>query len=175
MSELPSSAAPSADLPPVDRLSRGLGDRLSWLFLISTAFTCYEVMMDSVFDAPTIWVHDATVMLGAICFLFGGAYALQRRDHIRITFIYDALPRPAQRACDLVGLVTGLIYLLGLGWFTGAQAIDSIMRVERSGRAWDFPMPMVIRTAFFLGTALLLLQTASLLIELIRKRASPWR
>jgi TRAP-type mannitol/chloroaromatic compound transport system permease small subunit len=175
MSELPSGAAPSADLPPVDRLSRGLGNRLSWLFLISTAFTCYEVMMDSVFDAPTIWVHDATVMLGAICFLFGGAYALQRRDHIRITFIYDALPRPAQRVCDLVGLVTGLIYLLGLGWFTGAQAIDSIMRVERSGRAWDFPMPMVIRTAFFLGTALLALQAASLLVELIRKRASPWQ
>jgi hypothetical protein len=49
------------------------------------------------------------------------------------------------------------------------------MRVERSGRAWDFPMPMVIRTAFFLGTALLALQTASLLLELIRKRASPWQ
>ena len=109
-------------LPGVDRLSRALGDRLAWLFLISTALTCYEVMMDSVFDAPTIWVHDATVMLGAICFLFGGAYALQRRDHIRITFVYDALPRRAQRACDLIGLVTGLVYLLGLGWFVGAQA-----------------------------------------------------
>jgi TRAP-type C4-dicarboxylate transport system permease small subunit len=77
-------------------------------------------MMGGVFAAPTIWVHDATVMLGAICFLFGGAYALQRRDHIRITFLYDALPRPAQRACDLIGLVTGLIYLLGLGWFSHA-------------------------------------------------------
>ena len=113
MSDLPSGAAPISDLPPVDRLSRALGDRLAWLFLISVALTCYEVMMDSVFDAPTIWVHDATVMLGAICFLFGGAYALQRRDHIRITFIYDALPRRAQRVCDLIGLVTGLVYLLG--------------------------------------------------------------
>jgi TRAP-type mannitol/chloroaromatic compound transport system permease small subunit len=120
-------------------------------------------------------VHDSTIMLGAICFPFGGAYALQRRDHIRITFIYDALPRRAQRACDLIGLVVGLVYLLGLGWFAGVQAADSIMRVERSGRAWDFPMPMVIRTAFFLGTALLALQTASLLVELIRKRASPWQ
>ena len=32
------------------------------------------------------------------------------------------------------------------------------MLVEMSGRAWDFPMPMVIRIAFFLGTLLLLLQ-----------------
>ena len=119
------------ELPAVDRLSRALGDRLAWLFLISTALTCYEVMMDSVFDAPTIWVHDATIMLGAICFLFGGAYALQRRDHIRITFIYDALPRRAQRVCDLISLVTGLIYLLGVGWFAGAQ----VGRFDHAGGA----------------------------------------
>jgi TRAP-type mannitol/chloroaromatic compound transport system permease small subunit len=163
-----------ADLPPVDRLSRALGDRLAWLFLISVGLTCYEVMMDAGFDAPTIWVHDTTIMMGATCFLFGGAYALQRRDHIRITFVYDALPGGARRVCDLVGLIVGLVYLVGLGWFAGAQAIDSIMRVERSGRAWDFPMPMVIRTAFFLGTALLALQTASLLIRMIRNREPPW-
>jgi TRAP-type mannitol/chloroaromatic compound transport system permease small subunit len=164
-----------SDLPPVDRLSRALGDRLAWLFLISAALTCYEVTMDAVFDAPTIWVHDTTIMMSATCFLFGGAYALQRRDHIRITFLYDALPPPLQRACDLVGLLCGLVYLAGLSWFAGTHALDSIMRVERSGRAWDFPMPMVIRTAFFLGTALLALQTASLLLQLIRNRADPWR
>ena len=38
------------------------------------------------------------------------------------------------------------------------QAINSIRIVEMSGRAWNFPMPMVIRTALFLGTALLALQ-----------------
>ena len=164
-----------SDLPPVDRLSRALGDRLAWLFLISAALTCYEVMMDAVFNAPTIWVHDTTIMMSATCFLFGGAYALQRRDHIRITFLYDALPPYLQRACDLVGLLCGLIYLAGLGWFAGAQAFDSIMRVERSGRAWDVPMPMVIRAAFFLGTALLALQTASLLLRMIRARTHPWQ
>ena len=175
MSDLPSGAAPISDLPPVDRLSRALGDRLAWLFLISAALTCYEVLMSSVFRSPTIWVHDSATMMSATCFLFGGAYALQRRDHIRITFVYDALPRRAQRVCDLIGLVTGLVYLLGLSWFAGAQAFDSITRVERSGRAWDFPMPMVIRTAFFLGTALLALQTASLLIQMIRRRVQPWQ
>jgi TRAP-type mannitol/chloroaromatic compound transport system permease small subunit len=163
------------DPPPVDRLSRALGDRLAWLFLISAALTCYEVAMDALFDAPTIWVHDTTIMMSATCFLFGGAYALQRREHIRITFLYDALPPPLQHACDLIGLLCGLVYLAGLGWFAGTHALDSIMRVERSGRAWDFPMPMVIRTAFFLGTALLALQTASLLVQLIHRRLNPWQ
>ena len=69
--------------PAVDRLSRAIGNRLAWLFLISAILTCYEVVMDAVFRAPTIWVHDTTLMMSATCFLFGGAYAMQRRDHIR--------------------------------------------------------------------------------------------
>jgi C4-dicarboxylate transporter DctQ subunit len=159
-----------ADLPPLDRLTRALGDRLAWLFLVSAGLTCFEVLSDWAFRAPTIWVHDSTLMMSATCFLFGGAYALQRRDHIRITFLYDVLPRPVQRVCDLIGLVLALGYLLALGWFAGGQAFRSIMIVEMSGRAWDFPMPMVIRTALFLGVALLVLQTAAHLVASIRER-----
>jgi C4-dicarboxylate transporter DctQ subunit len=156
------------DLPPVDRLSRALGDRLAWLFLISAALTCYEVTMDAAFDAPTIWVHDTTIMMSATCFLFGGAYALQRGDHIRITFVYDHLPPRGRRFCDLLGLVLALVYLLALAWFAGMQAFNSVRIVEMSGRAWNFPMPMVIRSALFLGTALLALQAAAELYKLLR-------
>lgn len=152
----------------IDRISRGIGNTLSWLFLISAAASCYEVLMNSVFRAPTIWVHDSATMMSAICFLFGGAYAMQRGDHIRITFVYDLLPRRGQQICSVIGLFLALVYLVGIGWFAGHQAINSIMIVEMSGRAWNFPMPMVIRTALFLGVALLALQVAVDLLKLIR-------
>lgn len=155
---------------PVDRLSKFLGEKLSWLFLIAVALSCYEVMMDWLFRSPTVWVHDSTIMLCSTCFLFGGAYALQRREHIRITVVYDWFSPRIQHWCDIFTLILSLLYLLALSAFTGKQAIDSIMRVERSGRAWDFPMPMVIRTALFLGAVLLVLQAVSHLYELIRHR-----
>ena len=164
-----------SDLPPIDRLSRALGDRLAWLFLIAAALTCFEVLMDWVFRAPTIWVHDTTLMMSATCFLFGGAYALQRGEHIRITFLYDALPRRVRRVLDLIGMLLALVYLVALVWFAGRQSISSILIVEMSGRAWDFPMPMVIRTAFFLGTALLLLQTLAKLVALLRRKGQGWQ
>lgn len=149
---------PVSSQHPIDRLSRTVGDRLAWLFLIAAALTCLEVFLDWVFRSPTIWVHDSTIMMSATCFLFGGAYALQRRDHIRITFLYDMMgPRP-RRWCDRLTMTLTLIYLAALLWFVGKQAFQSIMLVEMSGRAWDFPMPMVIRIAFFLATFLLLLQ-----------------
>jgi len=159
-----------ADPTAVDRTSRTVGETLSWLFLISVLFTCYEVLMGWAFRAPTIWVHDATTMMSATCFLLGGAYAMQQGQHIRITFVYDLLPAPARRLCDLASLVLGLIYLLALGWFAGMQALNAIQIVEMSGRAWNFPMPMVIRTAFFLGTALFALQAAAEILKLIRTR-----
>jgi TRAP-type mannitol/chloroaromatic compound transport system permease small subunit len=152
----------------VDRLSRTVGGTLSWLFLLSVLLTCHEVLMGWVFRAPTSWVHDATTMMSATCFLFGGAYALQRGDHIRITFVYDHLPARGRRFCDLLGLVLALIYLLALAWFAGVQAFNSVRIVEMSGRAWNFPMPMVIRSALFLGTALLALQAAAELVKLLR-------
>jgi TRAP-type mannitol/chloroaromatic compound transport system permease small subunit len=164
-----------ADPNLVDRTSLAVGNTLSWLFLLSVLLTCYEVFMGSVFRAPTIWVHDATTMMSATCFLVGGAYALQRGDHIRITFVYDMLPRWARRSCDLAGLILALLYLLALGWFSGMQAFNSIRIIEMSGRAWNVPMPMVIRTALFVGTALFALQAAAEIVKLIRTpaRAGP--
>lgn len=159
-----------ADPTVVDRVSRTVGDKLSWLFLVSVVLTCYEVLMGWVFRAPTIWVHDATIMMSATCFLLGGAYALQGGHHIRITFVYDLMPPRVQRLCDLIGLVLALVYLLALAWFSGMQAFNSIRIVEMSGRAWNFPMPMVIRTALFLGAALLALQAAADLVKLFRAR-----
>lgn len=159
-----------ADPTVVDRASRTVGDTLSWLFLVSVLFTCYEVLMGSAFRAPTIWVHDATTMMSATCFLLGGAYALQGGQHIRITFVYDLLPPRVRRLCDLIGLLLAEVYLLALAWFSGMQAFNSIRIVEMSGRAWNFPMPMVIRTALFLGAALLALQAAAELFKLFRAR-----
>jgi TRAP-type mannitol/chloroaromatic compound transport system permease small subunit len=115
-----------ADSTVVDRISRSVGNTLSWLFLISVLCTCYEVLMGSVFRAPTTWVHDATTMMSATCFLFGGAYALQGGHHIRITFVYDLLPPRGRFLCDLIGLCLALVYLLAFGWFAAMQAFNSI-------------------------------------------------
>ncbi|MDH3661987.1 MAG: TRAP transporter small permease subunit [Alphaproteobacteria bacterium] len=152
---------------PIDRLSRALGDRLAWLFLISAGLTCLEVLLDWIFRSPTIWVHDTTIMMSATCFLFGGAYALERRDHIRITFLYDMMSPRIRHWCDRLTLTLTLVYLGALLWFVTKQAWQSIKLVEMSGRAWDFPMPMVIRIAFFFGTLLLLLQALAHWIDAI--------
>ena len=158
---------------PVDRLSIWIGNTFSWVFLIAVALTCFEVIMDFVFNAPTIWVHDSTVMLSALGFLFGGAYALQQDAHIRITSIYQIFSPSLKRWCDIIGYVLALFYLVLLAIKTGEQAWEAITIVERSGRAWNVPIPMVVRTALFLGTALLIAQAVVKLWAIISSPASP--
>ena len=155
-------------LPLIDRISDLVGKRVCWLFLIAVAISVFEVVSDWVFNSPTIWVHDLTIILCSACFLLGGAYAMQRREHIRITVLYDHLPPGMKRWVDVASLSLALFYLVMLTWFATGAAIESIGLVERSGRAWDFPMPMVVRIFFSLGCILLSLQIASHLYRLIR-------
>jgi TRAP-type mannitol/chloroaromatic compound transport system permease small subunit len=158
-------------LDSIDRLTRTAGNAAAWLFLLAAVIACYEVAMDSVFGAPTIWVHDATIMLTAICFLLGGAYAMQSRSHIRITVIYDLLPAGLRRICDILGGVVVAAYLATFSWIAVRKAVESVLVLESSGRAWDVPMPMVIRLALALGVVLLLLQSLANLGAILRGRS----
>ena len=160
-------------LPLIDRFSRYVGRTICWLFLIAVIISVFEVVSDWVFDAPTIWVHDLTIILCSTCFLLGGAFAMQRQEHIRITVLYDLFGARAKRLVDIVSLTLALFYILLLTYFAITAAIESIGRIERSGRAWDFPMPMVIRTFFGLGCMLLTAQIAAHLWTLLRCRDLP--
>ena len=152
----------------MDKLSKFIGEKACWFFLIAVICSVFEVVSDSAFGAPTIWVHDTTIMLCAACFLLGGSYAMQRREHIRITFVYDMLPKRIRRWLDIITMLLALFYMVLLSYFATAQAMESILIMESSGRAWDFPMPMIVRTSFCLGSLLLSLQIAAHLYEIIR-------
>jgi TRAP-type C4-dicarboxylate transport system permease small subunit len=143
----------------LDRFAVGLGNLLSWLFAISGVITPYEVVMRYVFNRPTIWVHDLTVAVSAICFIFGGAYALARREHIRITTVHDLLPPGLRRLVDILADVAITVFLGALGWAAAAQAWRSVLLGETSGHAWDVMIPPVVKVALALGAALMTLQS----------------
>ena len=142
-------------LPPIDRINRFVGRTVCWLFLVAVIISVFEVVSD--------WV----------CVLLGGAFAMQRQEHIRITVLYDLFGRGTKRWVDIVSLTLALFYIVLLTYFATMAALESIGRIERSGRAWDFPMPMVIRTFFSLGCILLTVQIAAHLWTLLRGHELP--
>ena len=147
--------------PVVDRVTRFVGDALSFLFLVAVLLTCYEVVMRYAVNAPTIWVHDMVTVLSAVGFVFGGAVASQRRGHIQMASYADRLPARVRRYLDLVCHGLAAAYLAMFLYGALRFAIPSVKLLETSGRAWDVPIPAFLKAMLALGVALMLVQTLS--------------
>lgn len=146
------------------RAVRSIGHGLSWGFLAIVLMMTYEVVARYGFNAPTFWAHEIAGILAAIAFIFGGAYCMADRAHLRIDFLYDTMGPWFRRVSDAVSLVFGAVYLGGLAFAAWSMSQKSLFRFspdgawtpERSGTSWNTPSPAFIKFALFLGAALFL-------------------
>jgi len=150
--------------PPVTAIDRAvvaISQVLSITYAFAVAVTVYDVILDVVFRAPTVWVYDAVTTLIAVAFLIGGSYALQRREHIRITVIYDLMSPRTQIVFDIVGMLLTFVYLAVFGWFAWTMAALSVANWEVGGSVWAQPTPVVVKCAMFLSVVMMILQGLS--------------
>ncbi len=166
---------------PPGLLARGLatlGQWTAWLFVIAMVMSGYEVLMRYVFDRPTTWVHVTATTLCAIGFSLGGAYCMVRGEHIRITSVTQHFGLPLRRACELLGIACGLIYLGGLSYAAVLQAWEAVWRFE--GPHWrpepvpgppHWPLPALMRVALAVGALLFLLALLRHLVRVLRRQA----
>ena len=134
------------------------------LFLIVVAMIAYEVASRYLFNAPTIWSHELSVMLCATGFLLGGPYVHQHRSHIIISVAAERFsPLWRSRANVLVSLLT-LVFFIVLTFASVQQAAESITFMEQSGTALNWPIPVIVKTVFAVVAAFMALQS---LLQLI--------
>lgn len=154
----------------VDQVTRALGEKASFVFLLAVALTFYEVVLRYFFNAPTTWVHEVSIFLTASAFIIGGSYTLQRRDHIRITLIFDAAPPRVRYWLSIVNATIALYFLMALGYGAALQAEKSLKVMETTGTASDLPLPVTLKSLLTLGVALMILQAAVQLGRAVRNR-----
>ena len=154
---------------PIDRLSVSVGRTVSYVFLISVAVMVYEIGGRYIFNAPTLWAHESTMALSAIGFVCGGFYTMQQRGHISITIIYAMLSARGRAISDVIGQLVILGYLSGLVYGAAIIAGKSWIAGQTSGSAWDPPTPIVLKTALFVGSGLVVLQASVHLVQALRR------
>ena len=145
----------------VDRAIEAISKVLSFGFALSIVVTIYDVICDVVFRAPTVWVYDVVTTAIAVAFLIGGSYALMRREHIRITAVFDRFSRKSQTRCEIACSVLALVYLAAFTWFACNMAWLSITDWEVGGSVWAQPTPVVVKVAMVLGALLMIVQMLS--------------
>jgi len=129
------TAATTADHvnSPVERAINWLAMNASYLYLAATIATTYEVFARYIFNAPTDWAFEATIMLCSACYLVAGGYVTQRRRHIAITSLYDGASAARKRTLDIVATCFGLLALGLLILSSWRQALMSLQIMERTG------------------------------------------
>ena len=158
----------------LDRAVDRVGRWISYLFLVGVVISFYEVVMRYVFGAPTIWVHETTIMLVAVSFAYGGAYAVARDSHIRIGIIYNWVSPRTRRYLDILNAVLMLLFLIGIGYaaldFVGKSlfAPGGGIRLEGSGTAWNPVFPALVKSVLLFCIGLMAVQTVLHLIRAVR-------
>lgn len=163
----------------MDRLALAVGRPLAWLFVVATAISAYEVVMRYAFSAPSNWVHVTATAICAIAFCFGGAWCMARDEHIRISVLSDRLPAHARKALDVLALLLGLVYLLGLGWGVWLQAKDSVLRFDGDVRLPEltpgppnWPLPALIKGSLLMAVLLFAGVAAGRLVRRLKQPAA---
>ena len=154
-------AEPVARGNVVDRAIEAISKALSWSFALSIVVTIYDVIADVVFRSPTVWVYDVVTTAIAVAFLIGGSYALKRREHIRITAVFDRFSPRTQLQCEVVSSVLALVYLAAFLWFAFDMAQLSVRDWEVGGSVWAQPTPVVVKVSMVLGAILMIVQMLS--------------
>ena len=75
----------------IEWLTRMFGYLGAWFIAPLVISMVYEVISRKFFAAPTFWAYEVSYMLMGTCFMFGIAYTLQMRRHIRVDFFYDSV------------------------------------------------------------------------------------
>jgi len=163
------TAATTADHAnsPVERAINWLAMNASYLYLAATVATTYEVFARYIFNAPTDWAFEATIMLCSACYLVAGGYVTQRRRHIAITSLYDGAHAERKRTLDIVAICFGLLAVGLLILASWRQAMMSIQIVERTGSSWNPPLPALLKPLIVFGAILIFVQLAVQLKRLL--------
>jgi TRAP-type mannitol/chloroaromatic compound transport system permease small subunit len=155
-------------LRSIDSISEWIGKMVSFLIIVITGVTIWEVILRYIFNSPTIWAFDAAYLIFGAYGVLGGAYTLYFKGHVNVDILYGRLPL---RVRAIVDLVTSIFFFLFCGlllWKGGEMAWDSLKIMERGSSAWSPPV-YPIKLTIPLGAFLLLLQgTAKFIRDLFK-------
>ncbi len=134
-------------------------ERIGYFFasaiVLAALILIFEIFMRYGLNKPTQWVHETSIFLSAIAFLYGGLFCASRNSHIRVVLIYDALSPRFRRAFDvIIYLVSAVssIFFAWASWLVVKMAFwapSGAFRMETTGSAWNPPTPAILKGFLF--------------------------
>lgn len=130
-----------------------------WLVLGLVALTTFEVVSRYVFNEPTVWGYELTIMVAASLFALTWGYAERTGSHIRVTAFRSRLPDRWQAILDVIGFFLLTCPLLTVvAWVAVQQTLWSFRVGEVMSLSYWYPPAQPLRVAVLIGVCLVYLQ-----------------
>ncbi len=139
----------------LDAVSEATGRIVSWLALVLTALTAYDVVARYLFHAGSVALQEAEWHVFAVLFLIAAAYTLKHDAHVRVDVFYGRLGPRGKGIVDLFGTVVFLLPFTALLTWTSWNFVSMSWEMGESsadpgGLPYRWLMKGMIPVGFFL-------------------------
>ena len=158
------------ELTFIDKVIEKVGRGLSWVYLFIVFISFYEIIARYIFNSPTEWVHELSIALAGFLMVYAGLFAYGRDKHIRVPILLNSLPSKWRNVLEIFSVIITLIFLLLLLYSAYLIAQTSVfsptgeLMLERSGSAWNPPLPGLLKASLLILTAIFVIQSLFKLI-----------
>jgi len=116
-------------------------------------------MMRYIFNSPTIWVMQTSMMVGGTILVMGWGYVHQQQEHVRVDVIYARISKRWQSLINTLGAVVFFFPFVGFLLYRAViQAQFSLKMDERMSQTAWYPPVFPMRVVVAIGLTLFLLQ-----------------
>jgi len=155
----------------MDHFSHFSGLAVAQFYILAALITLYEVGARYLFNSPTQWAFELVMVLCASAWMISAGYVTLKKRHIGITVFHIIVTDRTRWWLDLFAMLVGVSALFLLLSDASIRAYDAIGNVERSGSAFNAPLPMMLKTMLAIGGFIYL---AQLMVNLYRHLSSAW-
>ncbi|MDZ7760535.1 MAG: TRAP transporter small permease subunit [Desulfovermiculus sp.] len=142
-----------------------IGKVCSLSILLLCFIVVYEVVRRYVFNSPTIYAFELTVMIFGFHFMLNAAYTLKDDSHVAIDIVHNLFSFKIKIVIDLISYLLFFFPFVTIIFYKSSMfAYVSWAELEKAGSVWSPPV-YYIKTVIPITMFLLLLQGISNIIK----------
>ena len=150
----------------IEFMSEWSGKVIAWLIVVQVIIITYEVVMRYFFNAPTIWSHVLSYLLGSTFVFLGMAYVWRHDANVRIDVFYSKFSPRKKALMD--NIFTFIFFFPLIFMLTKEFARDTLRSYQIGEQVWMaawYPLLWPFKLAATVGFLLLSLQGIATFIK----------
>ncbi len=153
----------------VGRISIFIGYACAVLLLACVFISATEVVLRYAFNRPTVWSFEIVMGLCATVWVLSVGYVTQQQRHIAITMLELLISKRAWNILVLAQMFVAVFAISMLLWALYNPVVSALTYIERSGSAFNPPLPAYLKTMLYISGVLYLLQLLANIIIWFKK------